>query len=216
MLLFQCVAFSYQIPTISFPTGETFDIDFYVTLLNSSCPLVLGYNWLTRYNPLIDWVSGSITFCSTLLDTSILMMSPAASSTELTSQDPPILTPNPISTLHISFINGAAFACALQLPGVQSFSLSFSDPTVTGKSASCYISFLLSSFYRLSQCSDSAPDVTSLHTDYSSTCYTFHIFTYFQFQVFFYCSQLLHVLLFTLPHAFTFLSMCSDSVHELF
>ena len=51
---------------------------------------------------------------------------------------------------------------------------------------------------------------------YTSTCYTFHIYTYFWFQVFFYCSQLLHALPFTLPHAFTFLSMCSDSVHNLF
>ena len=121
---------------ISFPTGETFDIDFYVTPLNLSCPLVPGYNWLTCYNPLIDWVSGSITFHSTSLDTLILMMSPAASSTELTSQDPPIPTPDHVSTLHISFINGAAFAHALQLPGVQIFSLSFSDPSITGKSAS--------------------------------------------------------------------------------
>ena len=50
---------------------------------------------------------------------------------------------------------------------------------------SCYISFSLSSFYQLSWCSDSAPDATSLLTDYSSTCYTFHIYTYFWFQVFF-------------------------------
>ena len=49
----------------------------------------------------------------------------------------------------------------------------------------CYISFSLSSFYRLSQHSDSAPDVTSFLADYSSTCYTSHIYTYFWFQVFF-------------------------------
>ena len=49
----------------------------------------------------------------------------------------------------------------------------------------CYISFSLSSFYQLSRRSDSAPNVTSLLTDYSSTCYTFCIYTYFQFQVFF-------------------------------
>ena len=50
---------------------------------------------------------------------------------------------------------------------------------------SCYISFSLSSFYRLSWRSDSAPNITSFLADYSSTCYTSRIYTYFQFQVFF-------------------------------
>ena len=35
---------------------------FYVTNLDSSCDTVLGHNWLTRYNPSINWVLGNISF----------------------------------------------------------------------------------------------------------------------------------------------------------
>ena len=50
---------------ITFSSGEKHEVLFYVTPLDSSCSVVLGQNWLIRYNPSIDWVLGNISFKTT-------------------------------------------------------------------------------------------------------------------------------------------------------
>ena len=47
---------------IIFSTSDCMNLDFYVTSLDPSCSLVLGYNWLAQHNPLIDYVNKLINF----------------------------------------------------------------------------------------------------------------------------------------------------------
>ena len=153
-----------EIP-ITFPSGETTTLHLFVTPLDSSCSLVLGYDWLFRYNPLIDWTRGRITFRSEILEgsaptsTSRPALLPAPPSMEpptpptppmVTPPTPPVDSPTP-SAPSISLINATAFARACKLPGAQSFTIHLSDTSVSANSASV---------------SDEAPDLSSIPQEY--------------------------------------------------
>ena len=45
-----------------FPSGDVHFVEFYVTHLDSPCDLVLGYSWLHRFNPSINWSLSTLSF----------------------------------------------------------------------------------------------------------------------------------------------------------
>jgi len=47
---------------IIMPTGETHEVDFFVMKLDKGYSVVLGYDWLTQHNPVIDWIETKVIF----------------------------------------------------------------------------------------------------------------------------------------------------------
>ena len=128
---------------LRFPSGDKQTIMFYITPLEASCITVLGYNWLTYYNPLIDWVLGSIKFRSPSWTDSL--MSPETVAMALLSPDP--LTLTPLIALKVSFINTAAFTCLSKMDDNQVYQLFLSDK-ITPNDAPVNMSSVLPDYHK--------------------------------------------------------------------
>ena len=139
---------------VKFPSGECMNVNFYVTLLNPSCSVVLGYNWLTCYNPLIDWVLGSIIFCPQLLDPSFPKLTSSARAAKLPPQNSSISDETlklPASAPSVALIGAAPFMQLCKLQVTQTFRIHLSDISISANSASV---------------SEEAPDLSNVLEEY--------------------------------------------------
>ena len=120
--------------SIQFPSGDVTPMTFYVTPLDSDCRVVLGHNWLTQYNPLIDWALSSIKFRTPLQQVpapSSLPNHDAQSLSALRLDPSSVSSPSPtdlpkapgLRAPPIALINAVAYVHACKIEGSIQFSI---------------------------------------------------------------------------------------------
>ena len=119
---------------LQFPSGEILSVDFYVTPLDKSVSAVLGYSWLSDYNPLIDWQKHSVQFRTTPSDrpasdpAAQTPVSPAPLADPVAAPAPATPDPAPYTKApKVSLIGATAFARACKLPGSSSYTMNLAD-----------------------------------------------------------------------------------------
>lgn len=114
--------------SVQFSSGDVIPLTFFVTPLDSSCSMVLGYSWLTRYNPGIDWVLGRISFQTTSQVASSPVPADQPACTAAASANIRSAPPTSVPPL-VSLIGAAAFLKASKLEGSQTFRVVLTDPS---------------------------------------------------------------------------------------
>jgi len=171
---------------IIFSTSDCMNLDFYVTLLDSSYSLVLRYNWFVRYNLLIKWINRLINFCSSLQENlapsyttaNISLASPSFLNITLQSLDPAVSISVSETSMsnsgqpNITIIGAAVFLHISKLLSFHNFKLCFCSSDIQANSTkfakASNLSNVLSGYHKFANIfSKTKAEVLASHCSYN-------------------------------------------------